>query len=132
MDDIAKKLVGKEIVGYKISEDRESIIFEIAAAERYNGPKGKSYCQAEPVVLTVYGDCCSQSWIESLDTPANLIGTVQSVEDLDMPNLGNVGTKHHPDVDQIRYYGLKIVTDKGHCVIDYRNDSNGYYGGWIA
>ena len=29
----------------------------------------------------------------------------------------------------VAYYGLKITTDNGRAVIDYRNSSNGYYGG---
>ena len=29
-------------------------------------------------------------------------------------------------------YGVKITTDKGHIVIDYRNASNGYYGGNLS
>jgi hypothetical protein len=34
-----------------------------------------------------------------------------------------------PDVDVVAYYGLKITTETGIAVLDYRNDSNGYYGG---
>ena len=48
-----------------------------------------------------------------------------------MPNLGNVPTEHRDQVDEVQYYGLKITTERGRAMIDYRNDSNGYYGGWI-
>jgi hypothetical protein len=32
----------------------------------------------------------------------------------------------------IAFYGLKITTDKGDIIIDYRNSSNGYYGGNLS
>lgn len=30
------------------------------------------------------------------------------------------------------YYGCKITTGKGYALIDYRNSSNGYYGGSLS
>ncbi len=36
------------------------------------------------------------------------------------------------DGGETKYYGCKITTDKGHIIIDYRNESNGYYGGDIV
>jgi len=65
-----------------------------------------------------------------MDDPQALLGTVSAVEDLEMPDLGNIPGKYREDVDEVQYYGLKITTDKGRCTLDYRNDSNGYYGGW--
>lgn len=52
-----------------------------------------------------------------------------AVEEIAMPNLGNVDGVYRQDCDCVEYYGLKITTDKGRAVIDYRNNSNGYYGG---
>lgn len=51
-------------------------------------------------------------------------GTVRAVEHIDMPDLGSTN-----EDACIAYYGMKITTEKGRCVIDYRNSSNGYYGG---
>ena len=48
-----------------------------------------------------------------------------------MPNLGDIDGKHHAGVDVVAYYGVKITTEHGRCTIDFRNDSNGYYGGWL-
>ena len=67
--------------------------------------------------------------MEDLDDPQALLGTVQAVEHLEMPDLGSVDGKHHSGVDCVAYYGLKVTTENGRCTIDYRNDSNGYYGG---
>ena len=74
----------------------------------------------DPIIATADGDCCSHTWIEGLDMPIYLLGKVVSVEDL---MLGG------DDSGELKFYGCKITTDKGVCVIDYRNSSNGYYGG---
>jgi hypothetical protein len=114
---IRDELVGKTIHSVALNEDNTEITF---------------VTDAEPVTLVARGDCCSQCWIESLDDPEALLGTVTDVEEIEMPDLGNISTNNYPgdySVDQVDYYGLKITTDKGRCVIDYRNDSNGYYGG---
>ena len=122
--DIQEALVGKEI---------ESVEMDIC---------GRTVCfhlkDAPSVVLEARGDCCSESWIESIDAPLALVGKVLSVEEIPMPFLGNVMTDKHSPVDPrqgqgcISYYGLKITTVAGTSVIDYRNDSNGYYGGELV
>ena len=113
---IYKALVGKTIIDYVISKDRGSITFTLQ--------------DAEPVILDAFGDCCSSTWIESIDMDAALKGgVVGTVEDINMPNLGDIATEHCEYPDSIAYYGLKIITNKGHSIIDYRNNSNGYYGG---
>ncbi|MNC82782.1 hypothetical protein D3C76_1797080 [compost metagenome] len=33
--------------------------------------------------------------------------------------------------EYLQFYGAKISTDRGDMIIDYRNESNGYYGGDI-
>ena len=40
-------------------------------------------------------------------------------------------TEEHRE-DVIQFYGFKVSTDKGVLVIDYRNESNGYYGGSLT
>ena len=113
-DRIALALVGKTITAVELSPDRFRLTPRTADG---------------PVILRTEGDCCSCTWIEALDDPEALLGTVTAVEDLPMRDLGSVGTPYRPDVDIVSYYGLKVTTEKGRCVIDYRNDSNGYYGG---
>ena len=117
MKNIKRKLVGKTIVGYSLDDAGERLVLILQ--------------DAKPVTLETYGDCCSQTWIESLDAPEALLGVVTDVEDIAMPDLGNIDGTRHTVVEEVAYYGLKITTDKGRCVIDYRNDSNGYYGGLL-
>lgn len=114
---IEEALVGEYIISFEMDGLGEWVKFNL---------KGK-----DPVILDAEGDCCSQSWIESVDAPLALRGKVFGVEEIEMPNLGDMSTPKHDNPDFVRYYGLKIITENGHAVLDYRNDSNGYYGGWL-
>ncbi len=110
-------LVGKEITAVHLADDRGAIRFDI---------KG-----GEPVVARCDGDCCSSTWIEHVEGPEQLIGCeVLAVEDINMPE--GAPTEHREFTDVVAYYGLKITTSKGDTILDYRNDSNGYYGGNLS
>lgn len=109
----AKQLVGLTITD--IRWDGDSITFNTQE-------KGD-------ITANVYGDCCSHSWIDSVETPARgYPAVVQDAFSLDLP--GQDSDPPSEDSGTYRkYYGLRIVTDNGDIDIDYRNDSNGYYGG---
>ena len=47
---------------------------------------------------------------------------VLAAEELSLPSAS----------DELALYGLKLATDKGDLVLDYRNESNGYYGGNLS
>jgi len=104
-----KKLIGKNIEKIKIADDKESfsIQFSDGTIAKFNAE----------------GDCCSYSFIESIDND-ELRGEIVSIEDIELDCEG-------ADDPYTSYYGLKIITNKGHCVVDYRNENNGYYGGYI-
>lgn len=87
--------------------------------------------------LTSEGDCCSHSWIEHLEMPNDMAGgmagaTILSVDEADMPPWDNhvcgIVTCTH---DHLAVYHTTFHTDMGAIVLEYRNDSNGYYGGWL-
>jgi len=106
-------LIGKTITSIEVAKDKKAIKFNLA--------------DANSIIVKADGDCCSSTWIESLDMPEAILGApVTAVEDIPMPDLGQ------PEYDVIQYYGCKITTTKGSCVIDYRNESNGYYGGNLS
>lgn len=107
-------LIGKTIAEVLIADDKEALLFVTIEGEK--------------LVARVDADCCSHTWIESVELPAlGFPFTVVDCEDLD-------GVKEAEDIDYnyIQYYGAKLTTDKGDLVIDYRNSSNGYYGGNIV
>ncbi len=104
------RLIGETVEKVFINPDKDFMRLQ------YN--KGYIEIRAE-------GDCCSYSWIEHIENVEYLIGaTIISVEDIDMPDLGAMSNH-----ECVKYYGLKIVTTKGSVQLDYRNSSNGYYGG---
>lgn len=106
-------LIGKVITGMEIAADRQALRFILADGE---------------LVVQVDAECCSYTWLEHIDLPAlGFPATVLAVVDLDMPEQPT--STFHTDADVLAFYGCKITTDRGEIVIDYRNDSNGYYGG---
>ena len=100
------------ILGIELAEDKQAIKFLI---------KDEKF-----VIALADGDCCSHTWIEHIELPASgFPAQVSSIEDIELPGSDN----NHPEHDCLQVYGLKISTDKGDIVIDFRNSSNGYYGG---
>jgi hypothetical protein len=109
-------LVGKTIFGIKIADDRQALLFETDTGN---------------IKVLADADCCSYTWIEHIELPAlGFPARVSAVDDLQMPE--GKASEFHKDDDVLQFYGCKIVTDKGEIVIDYRNDSNGYYGGSLC
>ena len=82
------------------------------------------HTRAGDFVYDAEGDCCSESWIESISdnlfaiTDATVVQIRQKSQTLD-------GTRQ--DVDEVDF--VTLVTDRGHFDIEFRNSSNGYYGG---
>lgn len=108
-----KTIIGKTITAMEISDDREALRFLLTDGE----------CVA-------YTDAGSRSctWIEHIELPAlGFPAVVVSVDDLSMPE--GAPSSFHTGANSLTFYGCKIVTDKGEIIIDYRNDSNGYYCG---
>ncbi len=107
-------LIGKTITAVYIAKDGGALRFDIEGIDT-------------PLIVRADGDCCSHTWVETIDGPEQLIGSpVVSVEDV--PMRGD----EDRDGDVIAFYGCKITTGIGYATIDYRNESNGYYGGNLS
>jgi hypothetical protein len=107
-------MIGKTINKILVADDKLAINF---------------VCDDGEHVAEVDADCCSYTWVENIETPAlGYPAKVFSVEDL---MLAEDEWDEHLD-DLTQFYGCKISTDKGDIVIDYRNSSNGYYGGSLC
>ena len=107
------KLIGKTIVDLKIAEDKQALLFVTSDGEN--------------LIARVDADCCSYSWVESVELPAlGLPFAIRQIESLEL------NTELDTRDGEMAFYGAKIITDKGDMVIDYRNESNGYYGGSIS
>lgn len=111
-------LIGKTIVAIFLSEDGHAIRFDVEGEP--------------PIVAVTNGDCCSVTWIEHVEDPDAVVGhLVLDTRDIELPDLQ---ADHPEDKDRevVAYYGFKIVTANGTCTIDFRNESNGYYGGSLT
>lgn len=113
---MANVLVGKRIKEIYLANDNQAIKFVL------NNEK--------EIVARADDDCCSYTWIENIDGIEQILNSpIVSVEDIELPERESI---KHPDSDVVAYYGLKIISEKGFATIDYRNDSNGYYGGDLS
>lgn len=111
-------LIGKTLTGMKIADDRQALLFQTADGD---------------LVVQVDADCCSYTWVESVELPAlGFPALVTAVEELELPDDPPKSSSFHTDPEVLAFYGCKISTDRGEIVIDYRNDSNGYYGGSLT
>jgi hypothetical protein len=100
----------------------------IKSIKRYQDKHGTDYIlfdfDTEQHFYEVNGDCCSRSWIEHYTEPNDIVGkTILSVEDYDDERTeisnGNV----------VQNYETRFKTLAGDIVVEYRNESNGYYSG---
>lgn len=75
------------------------------------------------VVWAAEGGCCSRSYIENCDIEP---GLVISVDETD------AGSHESDDGGiVIRYHAVRVQTTGGWGKIEFRNESNGYYDGWL-
>jgi hypothetical protein len=96
-----------------------------------------------PTTFTVYGDCCSDSFFFDFYGVGNVIDReVVAFEKVDL-SPGDPG--YHPETYEVEnegywveteVYGYRLITEHerfGHvsAVLSFRNESNGYYGGWM-
>jgi len=80
--------------------------------------------------FTAEGDCCSHSWFEHLEAPDTVEGLeVLAVEDQRMEH----GWDGEEDMgDYLQSYQTILRLNNGESIkVEYRNSSNGYYGGYL-
>lgn len=124
-DEWKKKYEGRKIEKVELSADKEFFSIEFEGGET--------------VRFGVEGDCCSHSWIEHLETPNDLKGaTLLDVAEDSMdatdddaynPPRAAASTYHPREHECLQVYSTRFITDRGEVVLEYRNSSNGYYGG---
>lgn len=110
---------GKVLEEVKLSPDKSRILF--------------MFKDGHSQAFSVKGECCSDSWIEHLEMPGDIDGaTFLSAEESDTI------TQDHSDHDDneggyqsISVYNTVFHTDRGDIVLEFRNSSNGYYGGYL-
>lgn len=107
----ARPLADQPLASVSVTPDKDRLVFTLA------GGRTLTY-EAE-------GDCCSESWIEHITVPSDIAGaTVTAVGEREMGEF-------EKDYETIRVYETSFRTDRGDIVVEYRNSSNGYYGGTL-
>lgn len=82
--------------------------------------------------LNLEGDCCSHSYFQDPSQFNELVDSVViSIEERSGASSDEVEALGDGDPECVQWYFLVFVTDKGHVTIDWRNDSNGYYSGFL-
>jgi hypothetical protein len=105
------ELIGKTIA--KISVDPDGTFIQ------FNTNMG------EIIVYHAVGDCCSSSWFDNITGVDCLLG--QTVTSTRQNYLDSYNKNEY---EYIQEYSISIFTERGVCDVEYRNSSNGYYGGW--
>lgn len=104
-----KRLVGRTLKDVRVDSDCQKI--------RFVTDKGD-------YVFTAEGDCCSQSYIDSVSGPQE--GKVIAVNEYD------AGSKEDDHPGEIKYHRVELTVEgEGKLDIEFRNESNGYYDGWL-
>lgn len=120
-----RSMVGRKITIVALNQERTQISF--------------MFDDGHHRTFNVEGDCCSNSWIEHLEMPTTTSGgTVIGVHNGEPITQDHDDHDHDPERigsstnESIRVYNTVIQTDLGDIVIEYRNASNGYYGGSLS
>jgi hypothetical protein len=109
----ATKIKGRILLGATISPDQTNLTLLL---------DGGTIATFE-----VDGDCCSVSWIEHVTYP-QFGGQILDITEPELPPPD--GFVEEPnDYSVIRYYHTAIQTTRDELIVEYRNSSNGYYGG---
>lgn len=110
-----KELIGTKIVKVEMQDDT-TIVF--------NDISGITFS------YQTFEDCCSSTWISHISGLNNLLNaTVREVKERQFSEEDQKKAEQEGDYDVLALYGYDIVTDKGICFLEFRNNSNGYYGG---
>lgn len=107
-----RDFVGMKIEKTLINQHRDAMYWKI---------DGKWY------TLDAIGDCCSRSWYEHCDNADALKDA--TVLEYDYTSEEDQFNDSAGD-EYIQVNMMKFKTTKGHCTIEFRNESNGYYSGW--
>lgn len=106
-------MVGRKLRSIELSEDRQYITVTF---------EDETY-----IKFYTEGDCCSSSWVEHLNLPGDIKGaTFLSAEDSGRVDAFDEGYEY------IQVYNTVFHTSVGDIVLEYRNSSNGYYGGCLT
>ena len=111
-----KALIGQTITKVLVGTDDNVVVF-VAENNKF-------------FEYSIGGDCCSLSWLESINNIENMLNTpILEIHSLSLPDDYIKKAQDDPKYEVLEIWGYTIKTIKGHTDIEFRNDSNGYYSG---
>jgi hypothetical protein len=110
--------IGRQVTGVRLSKDRDWIALDLD-----NG---------DQLAADVESECCSETEIRHLSGVDVLLRyPITGFSDDPLPNPVERPERDWPQPSESQY-GLTIRTTGGVFTLDYRNYSNGYYGGGLC
>ena len=79
--------------------------------------------------LSAEGDCCSESWFYHVLGVKALLG--HTITDIYIVKDAAEPLDDFSRQDYDKLYGVNFRTTGGMADVEFRNSSNGYYGGWL-
>jgi len=111
-----KPLIGQPLASVETIDEGEAVRF--------------SLLDGRTLTYDAYGDCCSHSWVEYLTAPDILGVAITDVSEPELPHYPASPVLHDTDdYETIKVYHTAFHTERGLILVEYRNSSNGYYGG---
>lgn len=108
---LKEKIIGKTITAALLSDENTTLTLMTDTGKH--------------LVFHADGDCCSESWIEHMTEP-KYPAKILDIVDADLGECD--GTRQECD----KMYSTTFKTDQGNLEVEYRNSSNGYYGGALC
>jgi hypothetical protein len=125
-----QKLKGKTLKGVTVSKWDENKPFP-KGSNAYGGVHGQNrdtitfHCDNGDYVYVADGDCCSTTYIDTVEGPK--AGRVLEVQE---PEWNDPVRSSQTEDGETKFYKTTLVLEgQGHLDVEYRNESNGYYGG---
>jgi len=121
----------EQLTGYHEENLKHFVGKTITGVWHRDGDVAFSFDDNSVIYASPEGDCCSHSWVEHVSGVEGAIGAVVDRVDCN-PELATQKNVDDEGYECLALYGISLITTRGHRIdIDYRNESNGYYGGWL-
>jgi hypothetical protein len=92
----------------------------------------KFFWNGGSAVFEAIGDCCSISYIAAFDGAEDILNSpIISVVEAEMPDAISDKVFEGQQVEYLQFYGYRFHTITGSALLEFRNESNGYYGGYL-
>lgn len=111
LDETFRSFIGNKVTKIYMNSGQDIITFVLDNGNTYS--------------MYTYGDCCSSSYIDSINGIDYLLNnTILSIKEITLDY-----TIDSPEFTQ--FYSVQIKTERGLFEFIFRNESNGYYGGYL-